>query len=321
MRANHSVESLATGTTDVGFGVWPITQVQHWDQLRAFLEAARLGSFTAAGRSIGTDVSTIARRVHALESRLGAKLCIRTAHGIKLTEPGTRVFQKTVKIEELIKSLNIDASIDTGFFGAVRLGVTDGIGAYFLPRCLAKFHETYPGICLEVMCTNDIPDIVEMEADLAITFREPVASDLVVLGQKASPFGLYASPDYIERRGVPKTVDDLKHHWLVDRTTFPPGTGWETWRELVKDCKAVARTNSSVALGYMTRFGAGISVQPIGIENMEPGFVRIEIEGLRLEAHYWLVCRRELKDIPRIRAVIDFLQAFFFGMSKPPPQA
>lgn len=294
-----------------------LSMVTDWNSLPAFYETINAGSFRAAATLLNIDATTVGRRVQHLQDVLGVPLVVRLSNGVKATPAGQRVYDKISEIYRLAKELHVEASYDSGFSGVVRLAVTDGVGAYFLPEIIPIFRDRYPDICIEVMCANHVPDLIGMKADIAISYQRPVSSDLSIVGEGQVTFRPFASQSYVKKHGVPKTIKEFQHHYVIYSTNFPRAGEFPAWDRAVSLArKVVARTDSSLSLGYMTKFGSGIGLHPDKVLLREPDFVFIEVDGLSYTIKQYMYCRRDMKDVPRIRAVIDFIKQIFFSRKK-----
>jgi DNA-binding transcriptional LysR family regulator len=122
-----------------------------------------------------------------------------------------------------------------------------------------------------------------------------------------------ASIEYLEIYGTPDTQEDLRNHRLCDYISFPTDGAWKVWADIVADSPNVCyRTNSSLALGEATKNGLGISLQPIGLQYREPTLKVLDIEGIAPSLRFWLSCHKSVKDIPRIRALINHIKSDIF---------
>src|SRR5687767_12926638 len=123
-------ECMATPAPDLGFA--------RWDDVRIFLTAARAGSFTLAARALGTDQSTVSRRVAALESEIGAALFERTPRGPVATELGIRLREGAERVEsEMHRLADTARGGEPRPQGRVRLATLGTIATHFLvPRVL-----------------------------------------------------------------------------------------------------------------------------------------------------------------------------------------
>src|SRR5246127_380283 len=109
---------------------------QNWDDLRYFLAVARSGTLSAAAEQLGTEHTTVARHIHALEGELNSCLFHKSNSGYGLTDAGERLLARA----EAIESAYVCAKAAAGsegqmIIGTVRIGAPDGFGCVFLaPR-------------------------------------------------------------------------------------------------------------------------------------------------------------------------------------------
>src|SRR5262245_32008422 len=112
-----------------------------WDDLKYFLAVARGGSLTAAAPVLRASVATVARRVTALERKLGARLFDRKPSGYALTESGAGILRNAEEVEQAIRSVEREAQgRDLRPTGRVRLATTDDIAAIAVVPHLGEFH-------------------------------------------------------------------------------------------------------------------------------------------------------------------------------------
>ncbi len=121
-----------------------------WDNARVFLAAARAGQFLAAARALGVDHATVARRVGALESKLGARLFDRRTTGCVLTAAGERFMAAAERIEAEMLRAQSEISTDDAIAGTVRIGAPDGFGTFFLAGRLGRFAAAHPRLTLQL---------------------------------------------------------------------------------------------------------------------------------------------------------------------------
>src|SRR5687767_14368201 len=148
-----------------------------WDDVRHFLALARTGSVRAAGARLGVSHSTVARRVEALETRLGVKLFDRCRDGYLLTDAGHEVVAGAERVEREMASLERGvAGQDARLEGPVRVTCTDPFIARILVRALADFCEHHPGIELALDADARNLDLAKREADIAVRALLPNGS-------------------------------------------------------------------------------------------------------------------------------------------------
>lgn len=289
-----------------------------WDDVQLFLRVVRAGSFRAAAAGTPYTQPTVSRRVADLEQRLGTRLFHRFARGVRLTPAGHGVLGFAREMERAARYIEVCAVRETEMLGRVRLWVTDGIGGYWLPPRMAEFHKRYPGIQVDVLCSQQQPDISRMEADIVVSWHPPTHADLVVLSENTMVLRPCASREYLEAYGVPTTLADLRHHRLCDHIHYPRDGEWKAWAEIVREHPCLCyRTNSSMTLSEVTIHGVGVSLQPMGVFDREPNLVLLNLDGYAPTLTFWLVCHRDTKDIPRMRAIIEHLQSALFRSRSP----
>jgi DNA-binding transcriptional LysR family regulator len=102
---------------------------QNWDDLRYFLAVARTGTLSAAAKQLGTEHTTVARHIQALEDELNCRLFHKSHSGYGLTDAGERLLSDAEAIESAYVFANAAASSEgQTIIGAVRIGVPDGFG-------------------------------------------------------------------------------------------------------------------------------------------------------------------------------------------------
>lgn len=284
-----------------------------WDTLRTFLHVARAHSFSGAAQITSSSPATISRRMSVLESDLGVTLFNRTPKGIVLTAAANTILEHISKMDDLARQVTAAAAQQMAVTGRIRISAPEGIGGYWLSSRMKEFHRLYPGVTVDVLCSLEPLDIGTMEADIFVSTHKPEHPDAVELSSGVMALKPFASVDYLEAHGTPKTTSDLSRHRICDHTNFPKHNEWEQWTNITAENPNVCyRTNSALALGEATKNGLGISLQPVGLQFREPKLRLIEIPGLSVTLKFWLSCHKVIKDVPRIRVLIDYIKSEIF---------
>jgi len=285
--------------------------INDWELLRYFLAVGQAGSLSGAAEVLAASHPTVARKIDQLEDKVGAKLLARTSTGAYMTEAGTRVLRIAEEIQGLVRSIP-SQSLASELSGTIHFKGSDGMGGYWLPYMLQEFCRAYPNITLRIECTDlrSMPDMSKREADIAVVYREPTDPDVTVIMRGEVDMSLCASIKYIERHGIPKTWDELLDHQVITHDVFfRREAPWEKFSEVLGNHKKIAiRTNSYLALEYPLTSGMGITMMPISIGDREPLVRLFTIDGWSPKTPYWLVCHREIKDLPTMRALIQHLR-------------
>lgn len=281
-----------------------------WNDLKAFLAVARGGSTLAASRALGVNQTTVARRIEALEQDLGLKLFERGQTGSRITEAGEALIPDAEGVERAaIRFANQVSGQLRGATGSLRLTTNELVANTMVIPALGEFRKLHPTVQIDLMVTDRTLDIENGEADLAIrTSQALTASDLVARKIVDHDLALYCSRDYAARRGVPATLDELRHHDLIDMAMETGEVAAASWMmRHAGGVTPITRSNSMGSLVQAVRAGLGIGAIPCTIADPDPHFIRCSEPITEARATSWIVTRRELKDTPRVRAFIDFM--------------
>ena len=282
-----------------------------WDDVRFFLAVAKTGSFSAAATQLNTKQTTVGRRIQALERRLGAKLFDRHRHGMEVTPAARGVL---VQAESMMSNATAIerhlAGLDREMSGVVRIAATEGLAAHWLVPRLGRLRRSHPDIIVQVVAGDQVLDLATRQADLAIRFFRPTSNQLVAARVGQFNMSVFAAPTYVEQYGLPKTLEDLRDHQIVDHTVLHSLTAMKPWSEVVERSPSlVLRTNSSYAAMEAVAVGYGLSVFPDYVSKLS-NLVPMPID-LGIVRDIWLVSHEETNKGARIRTVIDYVREQF----------
>jgi DNA-binding transcriptional LysR family regulator len=192
-------------------------------EIAVFVAVAQTGSFTRAAEDLGSSKSNVGKAVQRLETRLGTKLFQRTTRAVRLTEDGeTYLVAAQDALDGLREAEQQLAARRSEPVGRVKIDLPAGFGRLLLPSFI-ELRERYPKLTLEVALTDRMSDPVGEGWDVVVRIGTlPQDSELTVRKLCDLRPGLYASPDYLERRGKVKSLADLTDH---DAIVFRGPTG------------------------------------------------------------------------------------------------
>jgi len=283
------------------------------DKLRVFHAVAQAGSFTHAGEQLALSQSAVSRQISALEDDLKVPLFTRHARGLILTEQGELLFRTTRTIFEQLTGVE-EAMLETREAprGDLRVTATTGIGVYWLAPRLHKFIARHPDVSIRLIIEDGELDLSQREADIALRMRQPVQSDLIQRKLFDVSYHVYASRDYIARRGQPKGPADLDHHAVIVYGDAPPelrNINWlaEVGRKIGEPRKAALCVNNIIGMGTAIETGVGLGALPDYFTEGKADFVRVmcDTPGPSFEVH--LCYPENLKGTKRVAVFRDFL--------------
>ncbi len=280
-----------------------------WDDIRFFLSIARHGKLSAAARELRVSQPTVGRRLASLETSLGVRLLNRTPEGYVLTLAGEDVREKAERLEVEAQALQRTVGgLDTRLSGLVRVTCAETMAAHVLAPCFAALQRQHADIVVEL-----IPDPRELslsmrEAELSVRLTQPNQHDLVVRRVGSLAFGLYASPDYLERAGDLVFEDGCPGHHLIAQLDDIQDTSQFDWLAgLTPRARISFQTSSHEAAVSATVHGAGLACLARFRADHEPGLVRLDPPLPAPTTGIWLVVHKDNRDTPRIRAVMTHI--------------
>jgi DNA-binding transcriptional LysR family regulator len=180
--------------------------------LVAFVRTVDAGSFSAASRLIGSSQSAVSKSVARLEHRLGVRLIQRSTRTLSLTTEGQAYYERVAPLLRAIEDAEDVVQAASEAKGLLRVSAPQEFGRMLIATWAPEFLTRYPGVKLELSVTDRNVDVIREGYDLAV--RMGPLRDTELISRKLADLHwiLVASPAYLERRGHPETVEDLRSH-------------------------------------------------------------------------------------------------------------
>lgn len=278
-----------------------------WDFYRSFLAVLDGGSLSAAARHLGLTQPTIGHHIEALEAGLGVPLFTRSPRGLTPTETARLLRAHAETMARAAEALRRQASAEAGEpGGVVRITASDVVGGAVLPPILAELRRQAPGIRIELSLSNRTEDLLRQDADLAIRMVAPTQAALIARHVGDIRLGLFATADYLARRGVPAGLQDLAGHDLIGPDRDAAAIRGIPGAEFLPVQAFTIRVDHQVAQWAMIRAGCGIGVCQCGLA---AGLVPVLPDLFAPRLPVWLAVHEDLWASRRIRIVFDALAA------------
>jgi DNA-binding transcriptional LysR family regulator len=276
-----------------------------WDNLRFALAIHREGTLAAAARSMAVQLTTVSRRLDALENEARARLFTRSSHGLTPTPAGKLILATAERVEAEV--LHAERQLSAESTVQVRLAMTDTTAERLLLEGASELL-ALQGTELELITGNAPADIASRQADLAIRLAKPRGAGLVASRLGALEYGLYVSDPYLKRHGRP-TLSTLDQHAVVLGTgELGAGPEGQWMSKASRGARVALRTNSLLALRTAITAGLGAGVLPITAAAKRP-LQCVHTLGRATRREVWLVTHEDLRNSPRVRAVADAVKA------------
>lgn len=187
-------------------------EINRAGEMAVFAAVVERGGFSAAARSFRMTPSAVSRLIARLEARLGTRLITRSTRKLRLTPEGEAFYHRSVRILADLDEAEREAASGAAPRGRVRVNSNVPFGLCHLLPLVPEFLARHPEVTLDLVLTDQVVDLLEERADVAIRVGPLGASRLVARKLGASRMAVVASPGYLARHGTPKSVDALARH-------------------------------------------------------------------------------------------------------------
>lgn len=202
--------------------------MDRFKEITAFVATAGRGSLSAAARAEGVTPAIIGRRLDALEERLGVRLLLRTTRKLTLTQEGQSFLEDCQRI--LNDLAGAEAAVSLGGVrasGHLRITAPAGFGRKHVAPLVMELLQANPEVSAGLDLSDRSVDLVNEGFDCAVRIGDLEDSSLVGVRLGEMRRLVVASQGYLQRHGVPRSLDDLAGHRCLSLVNQ---TGW-TFRD------------------------------------------------------------------------------------------
>jgi DNA-binding transcriptional LysR family regulator len=284
--------------------------MRSWDLVRVFLALHRAGSYEGASQALGMDISTVRRKIQALESNLSMTLFVRDARGITLRPGQDELISSAMEMEISAERFQ-EQSRGAQRGGIVRLTMLD-IFANLLIEEMETFRRSNADIILDITTETHFVDLEAEGVDIAIRLARPMRGTAGMRKLAEVPFGRFVAKDKFERANSNSKGAEIislsSDFWHRDHE-------FKFVDERRSEARnVVARVDSYPILLQLCEAGVGVALLPCFMARTRGSLVRFDSETV--SAGLWLLVRRDQVRPWRTRKTIEFLVEAFAGIEK-----
>lgn len=249
-------------------------------EMEVFSAVVERGGFSAAAKIFGMTPSAVSKLVTRLEARLGARLINRSTRKLQLTAEGQAFHQRCVTILSDIAEAEAEAAAGRAPRGRVRVNANVAFGNQVLLPLVPAFLAEHPDLSLDLVLTDQVVDLLEERADIAIRVGPGPLRGNQLMARKIgeSRVAVVVAPDYLVRHGTPETPAELEKHNLIGFNFARSVEGWP-FRVDGSLISIAAVGNTQVGDGEIAR---QLAVAGIGLARLGRFHVEAEIAAGRL---------------------------------------
>jgi DNA-binding transcriptional LysR family regulator len=183
------------------------------------VRAADAGSFSRAARTLGVTPSAVSHAVAGLEKELRISIFYRTTRQLRLTDEGQAIYARGRDILDRLDELETAvARPSERLRGMLRVGLSVSLSRTIMMPAVAQFTRHHPELQLDIHLMTHPKQMHAEGVDVMLRVGDPPESGLIARRIARTRFGVYGSPEYFDRAGVPQAPEDLlRHSCLVYR--------------------------------------------------------------------------------------------------------
>lgn len=269
-----------------------------WDDLRLFLDVARLGGLSAATTTTRLSAATLGRRVGALEHQIGEPLFNRSQTGYELTQAGEELLRRAEDVEAAMHGLT---RWRDGNLGDRIIRISAGAWtSAFLSQHIGELWSVDDGIRIELVTVYEKVDIGRRAADLGLRSARPTEANLA-----GRQIGKVAHAIYAGRN----LINGVRAGLFVGVTGDAANVASARWLMAHHGDRIGVRGNNVHSVRDLVAAGAGLSVFPCFVGDSDPRLVRVASPIPELMTEQWLVSHHEERHRPEVRRVADRIAA------------
>lgn len=266
-----------------------------------------------AAKNMNTSIDTLNKYLDILERELGLPLIALNDRRCGLTTYGDKLFIIAEQMIDCLRKAYVLKEQENSVSGEVKVAC-DRMIAYNLGEGnLGGFLDKYANISLSVDALNVISDWNKRDYDLGISYDFPKDDNLVILTSKNIVCGFFATKEYLEQHERPNSLADIlqKHRLILKRE-------WLNEQNALKQngdkTQGICLSNSNFVVNEMVSAGGGIGILPKSFAIQNKKLVCLDKIDCPFISKAYLFTRKDIKDVPKIRAVINYYKQVLEAM-------
>jgi DNA-binding transcriptional LysR family regulator len=196
--------------------------------MSVFVRVAKAGSFAGGASELGISRAMATKHIMQLEGSLGTRLFNRTTRSLNLTDVGAsyleRCQQVLLDVEEMEAAIT---HLQTEPRGVLKISAPPVIGATHITRAVAAFLKIHPDLTVDLILQSSPSDLIDDGIDIAIYLGDLADTSMVARKLASSSMVVCGSPDYLAKRGIPNTPEDLYNHSCLVNWASSPRNKWK----------------------------------------------------------------------------------------------
>ncbi len=288
------------------------------DKMATFVRVLEAKSFSAAAKQLRISSAAVSRQIATLESELGVTLLIRSTRRMNVTPEGRLYYERCLRVLREVEDAQL-VGREKKVEGLLQITAPVTFGLTRIVPVMRPLMIKHPGVRIDLHLEDRVLDLAMEGVDVAIRVGTTPLQSTELVAHKIFSFRrvIVASPDYLKRKGEPKTPEGLAKH---DALTYPAADLSDSWtltsseREARVRLNVVFRCTALQAVGELCALGAGVALLPewLVADDVQQRSLKIILAAWTSEpVSVHAIHRVAHRGAPRVRALVDHLRASF----------
>ncbi len=281
-----------------------------WSLIQSFVAVAETGSLSGAARQLNASQPTLGRHIRTLEDHLGQEIFHRQARGFELTPKGQELLPPARAMAAAMAELSLRAAgQENRLEGDVRIACSVFMAHHAMPRIIADIRRQEPAIKIDLLPSDQSENLLFREADIAVRMYRPEQLDMITKHLGDIEIGMYAAKSYLDRKGRPQGVADLRHHDVI---------GYDANDDIIREMRRMGipatrdwfavRCDNQSAYWELVRAGCGLGFCQADVARNSAGIEEVPVDFPLPVLPVWLTAHEALRHTPRISRVWGLLE-------------
>ena len=296
--------------------------MDRFENMRTFIRVVEAGSISGAADRLDVAKSAVSRRLKELEAHLGVELFHRTTRRMNLTDTGQSFYEQSIRILDYVLEAEHSVSAAHGMLeGRLKVALPSSFGAMHMGPAINDFLSIHPNIEFDLDFNDRQVDLMQEGFDLGIRIADLPDSSLIAKRLTTISHVLCASPDYLEKHGVPQSPEDISKHRCLAYSLVDDSKSWPLLNTKGQVRRVSFKPHLIASAGEYLRdaaiAGHGLVFMPTFIvyQEIERGKLIPLLNDLaRWELNAYAIYPQTRHLSQRVRVFVDFLAKRFEGV-------
>lgn len=292
-----------------------MNNLPNMSDLKVFCIVAKRKSFVASADELGSSPAYISKRINILENNLNCTLFHRSTRHVSLTEDGKLILQRVANIlnefDELSELVNNPQNTPTGRIDIVS---SFGFGRQYISPILSKLMNLFPKLEIQFNTLDHTLDLIQHSIDLDIRIGNDIAPNMIAKKLLSNFRILCASPIYLQKNGVPESLEDLENYDCLVVSERDQSSGLWKLRNIQDETSTRVKgrivSNNGDIIKDLALEGHGIMLRSIWdiAEDLASGRLQHILTDHWQDADIWAVYPSRLKSSSKLKTCVVFIQ-------------